>query len=226
MNTDIETALAELLAYRESLDPVGLRREADAAVARVEAEAALADTRIAALQHGKIARAYLVPQLETAKTRHRDTMISARQVLCDELIESSRQRHPDAGELGRQENLKQSILAIDYGISDRHALNTLRLGELLRGAGFQVGPTQQGATFGEMEWHGSLPEIHAHIRRLEMQLAEAEARIADALLDDAGRQQQQADIAARNAQPQRKVRGDKSQYDRYPDGRVVEVETV
>jgi hypothetical protein len=40
------------------------------------------------------------------------------------------------------------------------------------------------------------------------------------------RDNQQAEIAERNNQPQRKTRGDKSQCDRYADGRVVEIPDV
>lgn len=78
-----------------------------------------------------------------------------------------------------------------------------------------------------MPWFGSLPEVERRIQQLTTQRAEAQARLDEALLDDAERERLAAEDKARraalNAAPQRKVRGDGSQFDRYPDGRMVEV---
>jgi hypothetical protein len=66
--------------------------------------------------------------------------------------------------------------------------------------------------------------VEDRIRKLLIKRRDdAQARLDEALLDDAEREQLAAQRAARNAMPQRKTRGDGSQYDRYPDGRVVEV---
>ena len=107
-------------------------------------------------------------------------------------------------------------------------LTTLRLGALMRESGYEPTGADPDRHFsGVMPWFGSLPQVERRIADLKKQRAEAEARLDNALLDDAERERRAAEnkahIAAENARPVRKVRGDGSQYERHADGRIVEV---
>jgi hypothetical protein len=147
----------------------------------------------------------------------RGFLIAARKTLCDELM-AMPARIRSSHDLGVQQNLKLSIVAIDRGPGvtgdTGYLLDTLRLGQLMREAGYS-------------SWFGSLPEVEDRIERLVQQRADAQARLDEALLDDEARATRDAETAARlaklNAGPVRKVRHDGSMFDRYPDGRVVEI---
>jgi hypothetical protein len=78
-------------------------------------------------------------------------------------------------------------------------------------------------TFAALPWFGPMPAVDDRIRKLTTRYDDAQARLDERLLDDAERERLAAERAARNAMPQRKTRADGSQYDKYPDGRVVEV---
>ncbi len=109
-------------------------------------------------------------------------------------------------------------------------LVTLRLGQLMREAGYEPAGADADRSFsGVMPWFGSLPEVERRIANLQKQRDDAQARLDEALLDDEMRIEREAEATARreavNALPTRKVRGDGSMYDRFPDGRVVEVTT-
>jgi len=138
-------------------------------------------------------------------------------------------------ELGMRQNLTVSVRCIDFGPSviaeTGYDLTTLRLGALMREAGFEVVGADADRNYnGEMPWHGSLTEVEQRISDVSRRRAEAQARLDDALLDDDARATLEAEAQARrdalNAMPLRKTRGDGSQYDKYPDGRRVEVERV
>jgi hypothetical protein len=149
-----------------------------------------------------------------------DELTAWRKVLCDELL-ALPARIRTNHDLGKQQNLKLSIFVIDRGLGvlndSGYALETLRLGALMREAGYT----------GQLPWHGSLSQVERRIQDIRKRRAQAEAQLADALLDDAERERLAAEDKARRdalqAAPIRKTRGDGSQYDRYPDGRVVEI---
>jgi hypothetical protein len=152
-------------------------------------------------------------------TKQRDHLVAWRQQLCDELL-AMPPRIRDAMTLGRVQSIKLSLVAIDRGRVPSDAMVTLgqtRLGALMRESGV-VG------------WFGSLPDVERKITLLTQRKNEAAAQLADALLDDDARAAKAAErakyVAEMNARPQRKTRGDGSQYDKYPDGRVVEVEVT
>ena len=135
-------------------------------------------------------------------------------------------------ELGTQQNLTLSIRTIDFGLGvvngTGYGLDTLRLGALMREAGYAPTGADPDRNYGGvMPWFGSLPEVERRIQQLTKHRAEAQARLDEALLNDADRAAIAAADKARrdalNAAPQRKTRGDGSQFDRYFDGRVVEV---
>jgi hypothetical protein len=153
--------------------------------------------------------------------------------LCDELL-ALPPRIRDPKLLGLQRNLTLSIRCIDFGpdvlSNSGYSLTTLRLGELMREAGYEAQGADPRLNFaGMMPWHGSIKEVEHRVKDVERRRAAAQAALDDALLDDDERAAREAESKARrdalNALPQRKVRGDGSQYDKYPDGRRVEVTT-
>ena len=223
--TDLDAAIRDRQARLVALDPDGAKAAADAAVARVQAEAAALEAEVQTMQMVRMARGYLRPQITTV-TFARDTVRDIRKTCCDELIALPRVIRDSRTE-GISQNLKASILAID-GLGSTtvngFSLNTLRVGQLLKAAGFPESAPIENQVVGEIQWPGSLPEIERRLRDLQSQLVEAENRLAAALLDETGRAKQQAAIAAKNAAPQRKTRGDGSVYLKYGDGRVEEIE--
>jgi hypothetical protein len=221
----VETVLAELQSQLAALDPDGMKREADAAVARVQQQASALEAKITTIQQARAAFAYLGPQSESV-TFCRDTMRHARTTCCDELLAMPRRLYSDI-DIGRRRNLELSIRSIDFGLSlaDGFSLETLRVGQLLKAAGFPESTKIENQISGQIQWPGSLPEIEKRLRALQAQWDDAQHRLNDALLSDAARAAQATAIAERNRQPQRKTRGDGSQYDVFPDGRIVEVTT-
>jgi hypothetical protein len=105
--------------------------------------------------------------------------------------------------LGVQQNVTLSIRAIDVGLT---AFNDTGYDLTNIGADPRVNYS------GEMPWFGSLPQVE---QRIATAIAVHPLHDAVALTPD--------QLAARNALPVRKTRFDGSQYDKYPDGRRVEV---
>lgn len=98
----------------------------------------------------------------------------------------------------------------------------------MRHAGFEPAGADRDRNYsGVMPWFGSLPEVERRIAALQKQRDDAQARLDEAMLDDAERERRAVEAKARrdalNAAPQRKVRGDGSQFHRFSDGRVVDV---
>jgi len=151
-------------------------------------------------------------------------LVSARKSVCDKLLATYQPP-------GRERNLTLSLEVIDAGIGaitgSGYHLQTLYLGDLLKDAGYVPLPAQPEQTFGEMPWYGSLPEVTAQIADLQKRREVAARQLCELLLDDEGRTRLAAENAERirelNSRPIRKTRGDGSQYDKYPDGRRVEV---
>jgi hypothetical protein len=212
----------ELAARKNPLDLT--LREADAYLAQTE----MISARIYTLRSAPLTLAEVDHKI-ASDTEWSDFLTTARKTLCDELLALPARIRTDR-DLGKQQNLKLSIITIDRGrvsADDGRELETLRLGQLMRVAGFLEGPKIENQICGRLPWFGSLPEVERRLKGLQQQRTEAQARLTEALLDDAERAQFAAEEKVRrdalNAAPQRKTRGDGSQYDRYPDGRVVEV---
>jgi hypothetical protein len=138
----------------------------------------------------------------------------------------------DPRSLGLERNLKLSIRVIELGPDVANGtgydMTTLRLGALMIESGYEVVGADPDRHFaGTLPWFGSLPEVERRIADTKQQRADAEAVLADALLDDGERErratQSRARIDAIDAAPVRKVRGDGSIYERHSDGRRVEV---
>ncbi len=154
-----------------------------------------------------------------------------RQTLCDELI-AIKSPIRDAHVIGVRRNLELSILTIDRGVhiltGTGYDLTNLRLGQLMIEAGYEViGADPDRNYSGTLPWLGSIKEVERRMQEVERRRVVAQAALDDALLADDERMQREAEATARrdalNKLPTRKVRDDGSMYDRYSDGRVVEV---
>lgn len=226
----IAQRLDELTKQRAAIpDPGALpvTTTRDEAAAMAEQRLTL-DRRIADIRNAVSTLAAL-PTTD-ADVEWRDRLNHWRDTLCAELVDTPRIR--DRAEIGRQQNLTLSIRTVDHGVgvieASGYDLTTLRLGQLMRADGFEpVGADPLRNFVGMMPWAGSLKDVERRIISVEKRRAVAEARLAAALLDDATREQLAAENKARrdalNALPTRKRRGDGSEYDRFPDGRVIEV---
>ena len=157
-------------------------------------------------------------------TAWRDHLLSWRQRLQDELAVLPVPRTPI--ELGRKQNLELSIKTIERG-QDQRDLETLRLAVLMQESGFVVIPSTEPGRGGRLPWVGSLAAVDARLADLAERQRHREHRLVHALMSDEEREQKARDDAERvrlaNAAPQRKRRHDGTLYDRYPDGRCVDV---
>lgn len=159
------------------------------------------------------------------------TLTTARAQLVDERMEIKSPIR-DAAMRGLERNLALSIAAVDRGrrvfVDSGWELENSKLGELLRAAGYEQLHADPDRNYGgALPWYGSLTEVESRIANVAARRAAAKAQLDDVLISDEERAQQDANnearVAALNALPTRKTRGDGSQYDRYPDGRRVEV---
>ena len=187
---------------------------------------AVLESRIETIRFASHALANVAPQIAAVTTQLAE-VTEWRSVLCDRLLAEPPRPRTDVAR-GRVQALTLSIQAIDRGLGVMSGSGweqeTLPLGELMRAAGYEEGPKVANQVRGQLPWPGSIPELERRLRDLQQQRDDAQRRLDDALLDDAERERLAAERMARfNATPQRKTRGDGSQYDRYPDGRVVEV---
>jgi len=160
-----------------------------------------------------------------------DHLEAWRKVLCAELL-ALPNRIRDAHTLGVQTNLTLSIRCIDFGPgvfkNSGYDLPNTRLGELMRAAGYEPEDADPDRNYsGVMPWFGTLPKVEERVKRHAARRAAAQSMLDDALMGDTERTKRDAESKARrdalNALPTRKVRGDGTMFDRYPDGRCVEV---
>jgi hypothetical protein len=133
-------------------------------------------------------------------------------------------------DLGRLQNTRASLAFLQHGTSldgTGWMLPTSHLGKLMKEAGYVESLPLPGQACGELPWFGSLDYVNAQIADLTKRRDAAQAQLRESLLDDSARAERAAADAERlvelRARPNRKVRGDGSVYDKYPDGRIVEV---
>jgi len=185
-------------------------------------------TRVARIEAGRTAQATLAavdPEMATL-TEWKGHLEGWRQTLCDELL-ACPPRARTGPERGKRQNLTMSIVMLDRGLKldgTGYSLETLRLGELMRESGFVAAPPVKDLeAFGRLPWFGSLNWVEKQLKQLQERRDAAQAALDDALMDDGERARRAAERNALNARPQRKTRHDGTQFDKYPDGRVVEV---
>lgn len=227
----VQANIAERIEHlgRELAGVVASRAEAQRQLDDLARRASAIAQRMSAAQ---VAKTVLAGLPDTAFDERLVAQLTTwRQVLCDELLQLPRRSH-EIADMGRQRNLVLSVQAIDLGpdvtSGTGYDLTTLRLGQLMRAAGHEpAGADPERNYVGKMPWFGTLPEVESRIADVRRQQDDAERQLADALLDDGARAQKESEARTRrdalNAAPVRKVRGDGSRYDKYPDGRVVEV---
>jgi hypothetical protein len=88
---------------------------------------------------------------------------------------------------GRECNLRLSIQVCDraLGVAEGSgfALETLRLGHLLREKGYVDAPPTEGRAIGTLPWFGALPEVDRRVRDLHARRDDAQTRLDAALRD-------------------------------------------
>lgn len=187
----------ELAAMLDPIDVTGTERERDA----YEARRSLLRQRIGQIRESVSTLAEVEPLAADAQA-WRGHLTAWRQTLADELLALPPNPRTDK-DRGRQHNLMLSIRCIDHGTGvithTGYALGTLRLGALMRDAGFVAGVPVANQLFGEMPWFGSMPEVEHRLKHLEARRADAHTRLADGLLDDDARTARDAARRARAA---------------------------
>ena len=216
----VEQLEAELNALPDPSDILRKRQELDA----IETQREAISMRILAARTSAVALVAADATL-AADQRWLDQLTTWRRTLRDELLAIPSRIRTDR-DLGKQQNLRLSIITIDRGrVSDDtgRMLETLRIGELMREAGYVEGPKIENQVVGRLPFFGSILEVERRIKNAQAERDDAQTRLKNALMTDEERAAEAAEVARRNAAPVRKTRGDGSRYDRYPDGRVVEV---
>jgi hypothetical protein len=218
----VSTTLEALIAERATrVDPLDLplsttRREADA----YAAQTAELDRRIGAARSAQATLANLVPRLEPYE-KWRGLEVQWLDQFANEMPPVDDR---DRAAVERRQALALSIINIRSGCS-YWPTGAPQLGKPLAEAIAAAGYTESERP--GPAWFGSLPEVEHRIADLRERIDAAQAQLTDALLDDEERSKRDAQgaarIAALRALPQRKTRGDGTQYDKYPDGRRVEV---
>jgi hypothetical protein len=188
MTTTVDAIAALQKEFNELLHPNDF--PGDWSIRQVDAYEQRRHTLSVVIQTARAAASTLadvVPRLAT-ETQCQSHLVAWRQALSDELAALAPSTKHD---LGVQQNLSLSIQAIDRGEGvvkgTGYGLETLRLGTLMREAGYKPAPTIEGHAFGRLPWAGSLPEVTDRIAALTKQRNEAQAQLDEALLDEPAR---------------------------------------
>jgi hypothetical protein len=204
MTTDdrIAARRAELTTKRQAIPdddqlPASITR---GELAAMQQQRAMIDRQIAALDRAVSTLAALGSA--EADERWRDQLTEWREVLCTERIEiKSPIRDPKL--LGLEQNLKLSIGSIDRGPEKMRLadggrdLTTLRLGELMIAAGYEVTGADRDHNFvGKLPWFGSLTDVEKRISALATQRERAQAALDAVLLSDEERARVEAERTA------------------------------
>lgn len=187
----------ELAAMHDPMDVTGTDREREA----YEARRSLLRQRISQIRASLSTLAEVEPLVADAQA-WREHLTAWRQTLADELLALPPNPRTDK-DRGRQHNLMLSIRCIDHGTGvithTGYGLSTLRLGALMLDAGYVAAPPVANQLFGELPWFGSMPEVEHRLKHLAARRVEANARLADGLLDDDARMARDAARRARAA---------------------------
>jgi hypothetical protein len=180
-----------------TVDAVAQREQLEAKLAALTGEATVQQAALDANQH---ARAHLEARIENirfaahalanvapriaAETKWLAELTDWRKTICDELLACPPRPRTDL-DRGKVQNLTLSIQVIDRGLGvvadSGWSLNTLRLGQLMRGAGYVEGPRIANQVSGALPWFGSLPEVEHRLKGLQAQRDDAQRRLDAAL---------------------------------------------
>jgi hypothetical protein len=159
-------------------DPSDMQAKVNAYITHTDSIA----QRLQTIRSATAALANVAPRI-AAEIEWRDHLIEWRRTLCDELL-AFPPRIRDDRDLGKQQNVKQSITAIDRGglsYGGSYGLCSLRLGALMRAAGYVESPKIENQVCGRLPWFGSMPEVERRLKALEQQRDDAQARLDEAL---------------------------------------------
>jgi len=149
-------------------------------------KAHILDARITAARNETSTLAELDPKIADLTT-WRDHLIAWRETLCAALLGCPQRPRTDH-DAGVLQNLKLSIMTVDRGRGvfdgSGYALETLRLGALIREAGYVEAPPVEGQAVGRLPWFGSLPEVEQRLHDLQKRRDEAQARLDATLRDE------------------------------------------
>ena len=162
-------------------------------LAASQAKRVTLDARISMVNE---ASAELATLDETTDVAWLDDLNTWRKALVDELFTiKSPMRDPKL--IGLSKNLTVSIRCIDRGISQFRdsgwTLENCRLGDLMIASGYPINGADPARHYvGQLPWHGSIKETEAKLKLTAQRRAHAQQRLDSALIDDDGREQQEA----------------------------------
>ena len=126
----------------------------------------------------------VVPQI-AALEEWRAFLVPTRATLCAEVMAMGKPSTPK--EYGQRQNVLFSIQVIDRGVrvleDTGYGLGTIRLGALMRAAGFPQSARVDNQLVGDMPFYGSLPVIEEQLKALTKERDDAQYRLAAALRD-------------------------------------------
>lgn len=112
-------------------------------------------------------------------------LVPTRAALCAEVMAMGKPSVPK--EYGQRQNVLLSIQVIDRGVrvleDTGYGVGTLRLGELMKSAGFQQSARVDNQLVGDMPFYGSLPAIEEQLAALRKERDDARYRLDAALRD-------------------------------------------
>ena len=156
-----------------------------AALPKQSRKAEIQEARITATKNAASTVAQMDP-LTMKFATFRDHQVGWRETLGTELFACPSYARTGS-ELGRLQNLKLSIMTIDRGLGvlddTGYALETLRLGQLMRESGYVEAPPTDGRAIGRLPWLGSLPAVEQRLKDLQQRRDEAQETL-DRLLQD------------------------------------------
>jgi hypothetical protein len=179
-----EAALAEWESQLALLDPGDVPQTYNAMAEFARRQSWLLG-QIRTVRASQRTLAEVQPEIATL-TEWRDKLTLVRQHLCDELFEV-----PSPARLAQDRaalrTLTLSIQTIDRGLriveGTGYALETLRLGAMMREMGYEEAPPTEGRAIGTLPWLGALPDVERRLEELEQRRADAQTRLDRALSD-------------------------------------------
>jgi hypothetical protein len=226
--TDTPTVDAVLALLQHDLDALGDPQDLIRQAMAIETKRSALEGAMQTIRRASVILSSLGPQI-AQRTKVQAQMITLHERKVAELAALPTHKWPTDREVGERQRLDLAIRMIETGEVPPmgYSLSTL-LGPELAELGYVAPDPPRDEPFRKMDppWPGSLAECERRLKSLQAQQADAEQALAAACLSEAEREQQAADIRARNARPRTKTRADGSQWLQHQDGTTEEVEAV